>query len=152
MEKRETTRLPAHLVPAGRRDEVCLGVEAEFAGPVVLPLAGQGLFVAGRGGSGRTSTLLGLAQAAATSLLPPRRVVLVGPRATAAPGAAADLVLTRSGASTVAELLLLGRPAILVPYPQAADDHQRANAARLEAAGAARLVPQAEIETRPRLS
>ncbi len=64
------TRLPAHLVPAGRRDEVCLGVEAEFAGPVVLPLAGQGLFVAGRGGSGRTSTLLGLAQAAATSLPP----------------------------------------------------------------------------------
>lgn len=59
--------------------------------------------------------------------------------------AAADLVLTRSGASTVAELLLLGRPAILVPYPQAADDHQRANAARLEAAGAARLVPQAEL-------
>ncbi len=87
------TRLPAHLVPAGRRDEVCLGVEAEFAGPVVLPLAGQGLFVAGRGGSGRTSTLLGLAQAAATSLRPPQRVVLVGPRAATAPGAAADLVL-----------------------------------------------------------
>ncbi len=92
------TRLPAHLVPAGRRDEVCLGVEAEFAGPVVLPLAGQGLFVAGRGGSGRTSTLLGLAQAAATSLRPPRRVVLVGPRAATAPGVAADLVLDDLGA------------------------------------------------------
>jgi UDP-N-acetylglucosamine--N-acetylmuramyl-(pentapeptide) pyrophosphoryl-undecaprenol N-acetylglucosamine transferase len=56
--------------------------------------------------------------------------------------AAADLVLTRSGASTVAELLALGRPALLVPYPSAADDHQTANAQALADAGAAVLVPQ----------
>jgi S-DNA-T family DNA segregation ATPase FtsK/SpoIIIE len=88
-------RLPAHLVPAGTRDEVCLGVEAEFAGPVVLPLAGQGLLVTGRSGSGRTSTLLGLAQAASSSHRPPQRVVLAGPRTgTGRTGAAAaDLVL-----------------------------------------------------------
>lgn len=56
----------------------------------------------------------------------------------------ADLVICRAGATTVAELTVLGVPAILVPYPYAADDHQRANAAVLEAAGAGVLVLDAE--------
>ena len=56
--------------------------------------------------------------------------------------ATADLVVARAGASTIAELLALGRPAFLVPYPHAADDHQRANAEALEAAGAARVFAQ----------
>ncbi len=56
--------------------------------------------------------------------------------------AQADLVITRSGASTVAELLALGRPSLLVPYHAAADDHQTANARALADAGAAVLVPQ----------
>ena len=51
--------------------------------------------------------------------------------------AGAQLVIARSGASTVAELTVMGRPAILVPYRYAADDHQTANARALEAAGAA---------------
>ncbi len=59
--------------------------------------------------------------------------------------AASDLVISRSGASTVAELLHLARPAILVPYPHAADDHQRANAERLARAGAARLLPEPDF-------
>ena len=49
----------------------------------------------------------------------------------------ADLAICRAGALTVAELALAGVPALLVPYPFAADDHQRANARALEAAGAA---------------
>jgi len=54
--------------------------------------------------------------------------------------AAADLVVCRAGATTVAELTSLGKPAILVPYPFAADDHQRANASVLAARGAAVMI------------
>ncbi|MFO1071684.1 MAG: undecaprenyldiphospho-muramoylpentapeptide beta-N-acetylglucosaminyltransferase [Geminicoccaceae bacterium] len=56
--------------------------------------------------------------------------------------AGADLVITRSGASTVAELLALGRASLLVPYLHAADDHQTANAAALATVGAALAMPQ----------
>ena len=59
--------------------------------------------------------------------------------------AAADLLVTRSGASTVAELLALARPSILVPYLHAVDDHQTANARALADAGAAVLVPQPDL-------
>jgi UDP-N-acetylglucosamine--N-acetylmuramyl-(pentapeptide) pyrophosphoryl-undecaprenol N-acetylglucosamine transferase len=58
---------------------------------------------------------------------------------------AADLVLARSGASTVAELAAAGKPALLVPFPQATDDHQRKNAEVLVAGGAARMLIQAEM-------
>ncbi|MDJ0849371.1 MAG: undecaprenyldiphospho-muramoylpentapeptide beta-N-acetylglucosaminyltransferase [Myxococcota bacterium] len=57
----------------------------------------------------------------------------------------ADLALCRSGAGTVAELEMSGLPALLVPYPYAADDHQRANAKALEQAGAARVMPRGEL-------
>lgn len=56
--------------------------------------------------------------------------------------AAAHLVIGRAGASTVAELTALGRPAILVPYPFAIDDHQTANAHAIEDFGGAWLMPQ----------
>lgn len=56
--------------------------------------------------------------------------------------AAVDLLVSRSGASTVAELVALGRPSLLVPYQHAADDHQTANARALAEAGAAIVVPQ----------
>lgn len=56
--------------------------------------------------------------------------------------ASAHLVIGRAGASTVAELLVAGRPAILVPYPQAMDDHQRYNANTVEDAGGGWLMPE----------
>jgi UDP-N-acetylglucosamine--N-acetylmuramyl-(pentapeptide) pyrophosphoryl-undecaprenol N-acetylglucosamine transferase len=59
--------------------------------------------------------------------------------------ARADLLLCRSGASTVAEATAAGKPAIFVPFPQAADDHQRRNAEAIVQGGAAVLVPQAEL-------
>ncbi len=64
--------------------------------------------------------------------------------------AEADLLLCRSGASTVAELCAAGRPAVYVPFPQAADDHQTRNAEALVRLGAAVLLPQREF-TRERL-
>lgn len=56
--------------------------------------------------------------------------------------AGAHVVIARSGASTVAELTALGRPAILVPYPHAIDDHQTANARAVDETGGAWLMPQ----------
>ncbi|MES2694899.1 MAG: UDP-N-acetylglucosamine--N-acetylmuramyl-(pentapeptide) pyrophosphoryl-undecaprenol N-acetylglucosamine transferase [Verrucomicrobiota bacterium] len=58
---------------------------------------------------------------------------------------AADLVVTRAGAGTLAELIRCETPAILVPYPQAADDHQRANAAFFERQGGGVVVAQTQI-------
>ncbi len=57
----------------------------------------------------------------------------------------ADLVLCRSGASTVAEITAAGKPAIFVPFPRAADDHQLRNAQALERAGAAIVIQEKEL-------
>ncbi|MFO8006408.1 MAG: UDP-N-acetylglucosamine--N-acetylmuramyl-(pentapeptide) pyrophosphoryl-undecaprenol N-acetylglucosamine transferase [Candidatus Brocadiia bacterium] len=62
--------------------------------------------------------------------------------------AAADLVLSRAGASTLAELTALGLPAILVPHPYSPNRHQQANAAVLQRAGAAIVKHQAELTPR----
>jgi UDP-N-acetylglucosamine--N-acetylmuramyl-(pentapeptide) pyrophosphoryl-undecaprenol N-acetylglucosamine transferase len=58
---------------------------------------------------------------------------------------AADLVVSRAGAGTLAELIRCETPAILVPYPQAADDHQRANAAFFERQGGGIVVEQTRV-------
>ena len=57
----------------------------------------------------------------------------------------AHLVIARSGASTVAERAAAGRPAILVPFAAATDDHQTYNARELVAAGGARSIPQSQF-------
>jgi UDP-N-acetylglucosamine--N-acetylmuramyl-(pentapeptide) pyrophosphoryl-undecaprenol N-acetylglucosamine transferase len=59
--------------------------------------------------------------------------------------AGADLLICRSGASTVAEVTAAGKPAIFVPFPRAADDHQRRNAEAIADAGAAVLIPESEL-------
>ncbi len=59
--------------------------------------------------------------------------------------AAADLVICRAGASTLAEVTAWGLPAVLVPYPHAAGGHQDANARLLAAAGAAEVIPDAKL-------
>jgi UDP-N-acetylglucosamine--N-acetylmuramyl-(pentapeptide) pyrophosphoryl-undecaprenol N-acetylglucosamine transferase len=60
--------------------------------------------------------------------------------------ARADLVVCRSGASTVAEITAAGKPAIFVPFPRAADDHQRVNAEALAREGAAVVVEESKLE------
>ena len=57
----------------------------------------------------------------------------------------ADLVICRAGATTVAELAAAGKPAILIPYPFAADDHQRVNAESLVKAGGAMMLLEKEL-------
>jgi UDP-N-acetylglucosamine--N-acetylmuramyl-(pentapeptide) pyrophosphoryl-undecaprenol N-acetylglucosamine transferase len=59
--------------------------------------------------------------------------------------AAADLVLSRSGATTCAELAAAGRASVLVPFALAAGDHQRQNARAMEAAGAARMIEEKDL-------
>jgi UDP-N-acetylglucosamine--N-acetylmuramyl-(pentapeptide) pyrophosphoryl-undecaprenol N-acetylglucosamine transferase len=58
---------------------------------------------------------------------------------------AADLVVCRAGATTLAELTAAGRPSILIPLPTATDDHQRKNAAALVVKGAARMIDQRSL-------
>jgi UDP-N-acetylglucosamine--N-acetylmuramyl-(pentapeptide) pyrophosphoryl-undecaprenol N-acetylglucosamine transferase len=58
---------------------------------------------------------------------------------------AADLVICRAGATTLAELTAASRPSVLVPLPTAADDHQRRNAEVMAAAGAAELLEQSQM-------
>jgi len=60
----------------------------------------------------------------------------------------ADLALCRSGATTVAELALAGKPAIFIPFPHATHDHQTANALAMVEAGAARMIQEQEIPTK----
>jgi len=57
----------------------------------------------------------------------------------------AHLIISRSGASTVSEIAVIGRPAFLVPYPHALDHDQAANAAALEREGGAEIVPQEKL-------
>ena len=59
--------------------------------------------------------------------------------------AAADLVVSRAGATTTAELIAAGKAAIMIPFPLAADDHQRKNAEALAAASAARMILQKDL-------
>ncbi|MFQ6017893.1 MAG: undecaprenyldiphospho-muramoylpentapeptide beta-N-acetylglucosaminyltransferase [Kiloniellaceae bacterium] len=59
--------------------------------------------------------------------------------------AAAHLVISRAGASTVAELAAAGRPGLMVPYPAATDDHQTANARHLAETGGGWLMPQSTL-------
>ena len=59
--------------------------------------------------------------------------------------AGADLLVCRAGATTIAELTVCKKPALLVPFPFAADDHQTVNARSMVAAGAAPLLPEREL-------
>jgi UDP-N-acetylglucosamine--N-acetylmuramyl-(pentapeptide) pyrophosphoryl-undecaprenol N-acetylglucosamine transferase len=59
--------------------------------------------------------------------------------------AAVDLVICRAGATTTAELIAAGKASVMIPYPLAADDHQRRNAEALAAAGAGKMILQQDL-------
>ncbi len=60
--------------------------------------------------------------------------------------AAADLIICRAGATTSAELVAAGKASLMIPFPFAADDHQRKNAEALEAAGASKMILQRDAD------
>ena len=57
----------------------------------------------------------------------------------------ADLVICRAGATTTAELIAAGKASVMIPFPLAADDHQRKNAEALEASGASKMILQKDL-------
>lgn len=57
----------------------------------------------------------------------------------------ADLVISRAGATTTAELIAAGKASVMIPFPLAADDHQRKNAEALQAAGASKMILQKDL-------
>src|SRR5207253_11146063 len=57
----------------------------------------------------------------------------------------ANLVVCRAGATTTAELVAAGKASIMIPFPLAADDHQRKNAQALQSAGAARMILEKDL-------
>ncbi len=59
----------------------------------------------------------------------------------------AHLIICRSGAATLAEITTIGRPAIFIPYPFAADDHQSTNAERISDAGGGWIIPQSDLNS-----
>lgn len=59
----------------------------------------------------------------------------------------ADIVVSRSGATTIAELTRIGKPAVLIPYPYSAADHQTINAKTVAQMGAAVVVKDTEVQT-----
>ena len=59
--------------------------------------------------------------------------------------AKADIIISRAGATTCAELSAAGKASIMIPLPTAADDHQRKNAEALESGGASKMILQSEL-------
>jgi UDP-N-acetylglucosamine--N-acetylmuramyl-(pentapeptide) pyrophosphoryl-undecaprenol N-acetylglucosamine transferase len=109
------------------------------------PGALQILHATGRGGHAAAQAAWSQALAAARGPVPLVRPVDFVERMDLA-YAAADVVVCRAGASTIAELTMLGLPSVLVPYPHATADHQTANAADLATAGGARTVVDGELD------
>lgn len=103
---------------------------ADPAALQVLHLAGRGKAEAARAAYGES---------------PVRRIVIESTSEMALFLAAADLAFSRSGGSTVAELALFGTPAVLVPYPYAAEGHQRDNALFFTGHGGGILIDNADL-------
>lgn len=87
-------RLPESAMPEPQRDALPVAVDADFVAAVSLPLLRVPLLLAGRGGTGRTSALVGIAQLARRSTEPPAEIVYVGPRGAEVDAAVFDRVLS----------------------------------------------------------
>jgi len=87
-------RVPQTALPQPERDTMVVAVEAEYVTGITVSLTEAPLLLTGRGRTGRSSALAGIAELARRSTIPPAEIVLLGPRAAEAPGRAAyDVVL-----------------------------------------------------------
>ncbi len=146
---RAAARAALGLDPAGRVLVVLGG--SQGAGPLnawvrehreALAAEGVQLYVVTGMGKGEPAVLAGTAR----SGVPVRSIFVPFSDRMAELMSAADLVLSRAGAGTLAELVRCGTPAVLVPFPQAADDHQRANAEYFARQGGGVVVPQGRLD------
>ena len=168
-----TLPMPANAVPVHTGNPVRGAVAAVAGAPYVPPGAGAArvLVIGGSQGAHALSTLVPAAIAALPEALGTQITVSQQARAEdletvkaayAAEGiaaeietfftdvpdrmAAAQLVISRAGASSVADISVIGRPSILIPYPHATGDHQSANARMLKDAGAATVFAEAGLD------
>lgn len=115
----------------------------DWARSQVGPLAQRGIQLYVVTGLGKDRE--GVVETAAGSGAPVRSLFVPFTDRMAEVMSAADLVVSRAGAGTLAELIRCETPAILIPYPQAADDHQRANAAYFEQQGGGLVLDQSRL-------
>jgi UDP-N-acetylglucosamine--N-acetylmuramyl-(pentapeptide) pyrophosphoryl-undecaprenol N-acetylglucosamine transferase len=120
------------------------GVLNDWMRTELASLAGAGVQVYGVTGLGKGSE--GVTMLSSKLGVPVRTESVVFSDRVAQLLSAADLVVSRAGAGTLAELIRCETPAILVPFPQAADDHQRANAAYFAGQGGGIVVEQTRRE------
>lgn len=127
---------PVVLVSGGSQGARTLNHAVAGLLPGIAPEQAQFIWMAGRHGAAEAHAA---AESAACTV---RAHSFIENMAAAC--AAADLIVSRAGASSTAEIAALGKPSILVPFPHAADNHQEENARAFEEAGAARVLLDGE--------
>jgi UDP-N-acetylglucosamine--N-acetylmuramyl-(pentapeptide) pyrophosphoryl-undecaprenol N-acetylglucosamine transferase len=131
------------LVTGGSQGAHALNVRVAEAIELLAPQMGSKLRVFHQTGTKDVEEISKRYQALESTGLQAQAAAFIDDMATAYAGA--DLLVCRAGATTIAELTVCKKPAILVPFPFAADDHQTVNAKSLVANGAALLMPESEL-------
>jgi UDP-N-acetylglucosamine--N-acetylmuramyl-(pentapeptide) pyrophosphoryl-undecaprenol N-acetylglucosamine transferase len=127
------------LITGGSRGSQTLNRVARESWPLFKSSAAEVRFIVQTGPAGHAA----MAEAFAAAALEGETVPFIAGMPAAY--ARADLVVSRSGAGAVSEIAAAGKPSILVPFPYAADDHQRHNAEAMAKAGAALVILEAGI-------
>src|SRR5205823_4624493 len=128
------------LVTGGSQGAHVLNVRVGEAVERLAPQMGRKLRILHQTGTNDVEEISRRYRALETTGLQAQAVAFIDDMAVAYGGA--DLLVCRAGATTIAELTVCKKPAILVPFPFAADDHQTVNARSLVANGAALLIPE----------
>jgi len=131
------------LVTGGSQGAHALNVRVAEAIELLAPQMGSKLRVFHQTGTKDVEEISKRYQALESTGLQAQAAAFIDDMATAYAGA--DLLVCRAGATTLAEVTVAGKASILVPFPQAADDHQRKNAEALAQAGAAEMILQKDL-------